>query len=78
MFDLSLQHADHIRRYFVRLVAPAGWEVSIEEDRELRHATIYQDWHHVERALAMFQREVGELMASGWFVAAASVDKAVP
>ena len=69
MFDLSLRRADHIRRYFVREVAPSGWEVRFEEDRELRRRNIYQDWHRVERALALFEREVTELTASGWHIA---------
>ena len=70
LLDLSLRRADHIRRYFVRAVAPSGWEVRFEEDRELRRRTIYQDWHRVERALALFEREVTELTASGWLVTA--------
>jgi len=69
MFDLSLRRADHIRRYFVQAVAPSGWEVRFEEDSELRRRNIYQDWHRVERALALFEREVVELMATGWRIA---------
>jgi hypothetical protein len=69
IFDLSLRRADHIRRYFVRAVVPSGWEVRFEEDSELRRRNIYQDWHRVERALALFEREVVELMATGWRIA---------
>lgn len=70
MFDLSLQRADHVRHYFIRAVAPSGWEVRFEEDRQLRRRNVYQDWHRVERALALFEREVVELRASGWLIAA--------
>jgi hypothetical protein len=70
MFDCILRHADHSRRYLIHAVAPSGWEVRLEEDRELRRSNLYQDWHRVERALALFQREVGLLRQNGWRIAA--------
>ena len=69
MFQLSLQRADHVRRYSITPVRPFGWEVKFEEDRELRRKTIYQDWHRVERAMALFELEVLQLKANGWRLA---------
>ena len=67
MFQLSLRSANHIRRYSITAVQPSGWEVRLEEDRELRRHDLYQDWHRVERARALFEREATELRESGWF-----------
>ena len=66
MFQFSLQRADHVRRYSITRVRPFGWEVKFEEDRELRRKSLYQDWHRVERAMALFELEVLQLRASGW------------
>ena len=66
MFHLSLQCADHVRRYSIMPARPFGWEVTLEEDRELRRKDLYEDWHRVERAMALFEREVLQLTASGW------------
>jgi hypothetical protein len=65
MFHLSLQSADHVRRYSIT-AAPLGWEVKLEEDREVRRNDLYLDWHRVERAMALFEREVLQLTANGW------------
>jgi hypothetical protein len=46
-----------------------GWEVRLEEDRKLSRQFLYQDWHRVERAKALFEREVSELRAQGWQIA---------
>jgi hypothetical protein len=69
MFHLSLRSADHIRRYSITADRKFGWEVKLEEDRTLRRHDLYQDWHRVERALALIEREVSELTAQGWHVA---------
>ena len=68
MFDLRLRHADHVRRYSISPVSLGGWEVRLEEDRELRRHDFYQDWHRVERALALFELEVHRLRESGWLI----------
>jgi hypothetical protein len=64
MFSISLHHAEHVRRYAVH-ASQSGWEVTREQDRQLtrRH---YEDWHRVERTVAVFKWEVSELTASGW------------
>ncbi len=66
MFSITLRNADHVRRYSIWAAKESGWEVTLEEDREVRHQCRYGDWHRVERALAAFQREVSELTAGGW------------
>ena len=70
MFSISLQRADHVRQYSIRSVHDSGWEVLVEEDRTLTHHVRYRDWHRVERALALFRREVDDLIARGWTVRA--------
>jgi hypothetical protein len=69
MYDLSLRFADHVRRYSIVSASQSGWEVKLEEDQQLRRRDVYQDWHRVELALALFEREVSELTALGWSVA---------
>jgi hypothetical protein len=69
MFDLSLSRADHVRRYSIVAVDPAGWEVRCQEDQTLCRLDYYEDWHRVERALKSFQLEVHRLSESGWHVA---------
>lgn len=70
MFDLRLRQADRVRRYSISFVALSGWEVRLEEDHKVRRRDLYQDWHRVERAIALFEREVLELKESGWRVTA--------
>lgn len=65
MYALSLRYADHVRHYSIS-AGSAGWEEKLEEDRTLRRLDHYRDWHRVERAMAMFDREVMELTARGW------------
>jgi hypothetical protein len=69
MYHLSLRSAEHVRRYSIREVDRSGWEVTFEEDRTLRRCDRYQDWHRVERALALFEREISDLTAQGWRIA---------
>lgn len=68
MFELNLRLADHVRRYSISAVAPSGWEVTLEEDASRRRTDRYEDWHRVERAMAMLQIEVDQLTARGWLV----------
>jgi hypothetical protein len=65
MYALSLRNDDHVRHYSI-CADSAGWEVKLEEDRTLRRLDHYRDWHRVERAKALFDREVMELTARGW------------
>jgi len=69
MYQLSLRSASHVRRYSIHQAGTAGWEVKLEQDRQLQRHEVYQDWHRVERALALFEFEVSELKEQGWRVA---------
>lgn len=66
MFSISLRNADHTRQYSIAPRNDSGWEVKLEEDRELARHVYYHDWHRVERTLAVFRLEVSELTARGW------------
>jgi hypothetical protein len=66
MFARSLRQADHVRVYSVSTSGASGWEVRLEEDRSVRRVEHYRDWHRVERALALIEREISELTAAGW------------
>jgi hypothetical protein len=68
MFACSLRSANHVRHYSIRVTVTSGWEIRVEQDREVTRLEHSRDWHRVERARASFQREVAELTASGWFV----------
>jgi hypothetical protein len=65
MFTVILRKADEIRRYSISTPGESGWEVIRETARETHHV-FYDDWHRVERALAMFRLEVSELTEHGW------------
>ena len=66
MVSIRIQRGEHVRQYSVRSTERAGWEVRLEEDRRLTRHVRYHDWHRVERALALFRREVAHLTAHGW------------
>lgn len=65
MFTVVLRKADAIRRYSISTPGESGWEVIRETERESRHV-FYDDWHRVERALAIFKLEVSDLTEHGW------------
>jgi hypothetical protein len=65
MFSIMLQKADQTRRYSISTLGASGWEVTLEREGETRHV-FYDDWHRVERALAMFRLEVSDLTDRGW------------
>jgi hypothetical protein len=68
MFALTLRQANHERRYSIVRTGMLGWEIRLEEDSKLQRLDHYQDWHRVERALALFNRETLQLQESGWRV----------
>jgi hypothetical protein len=69
MFDLRLRSAHHVRRYSVAPGDFSGWDVKCEEDQAVRRRDHYDDWHRVERAVALFRLEALALRAQGWQVA---------
>lgn len=68
MFAVCLRHADHVRLYSISERSGHGWEIKTEEDSSLKKHAWYRDWHRVERALALFRREIADLTAQGWQV----------
>lgn len=65
MFSIALRKADQVRRYSISTLGKDGWEVTLEREGERRRVR-YNDWHRVERALAIFRLEVSELTEHGW------------
>jgi hypothetical protein len=68
MYTVTLQLAEHVKRYSIHSRSHDGWMVTLEEDRTLIRQNCYRDWHRVERAAAKFRLEVEDLMARGWEV----------
>jgi hypothetical protein len=66
MFSKTLTHAGHTRHFSVSPPSAAGWEVVVEQDREVVRRSRYSDWHRVERAVGALEREVEELESQGW------------
>ena len=66
MFSKTLTQDGHIRRFTISAPSASGWEVRVEQDREVLRSSRYSDWHRVERARGAIEREVGELELRGW------------
>ena len=66
MFSRTVTQAGHVRRFSVSVQRASGWEVRIEQDREIIRRVHYRDWHRLERAIGAIEREVHELVAQGW------------
>ena len=65
MYAKVFRKAAHVRRLTVR-TAHEGWQVVDERDSTVIKCINYQDWHRVERALAMFAAEASLLTETGW------------
>jgi hypothetical protein len=65
MFSVVLRKAEQVRRYAITNRQSGGWQVTFELEGKTRQVH-YNDWHRVERALAMVKLEVNELIAHGW------------
>ena len=66
MFTKELQRGEHIKGFFIRNEGADGWRVREEQDGAVLKQTYVQDWHRVERAVAMFNLRIGELEDRGW------------
>lgn len=66
MFAKELYRAGHTRKFSIRVMGTAGWEVRDEQDDRVLKAVHYADWHRVERAMHMFNLQIDELESSGW------------
>jgi hypothetical protein len=70
MFSIALRHEQHTRQYAVSASQPSGWELTLQEDRERTKSVHFEDWHRVERAVAVVKLEVEDLTARGWRIEA--------
>jgi hypothetical protein len=68
MFSIALRHEGHTREYAVSATQPSGWELTLQEDLARTRRVHFEDWHRVERAVAVVRREVEDLTARGWRV----------
>ena len=69
MFSKELRFAGHVKRFLISGMGRDGWEVREEQDERVVKQIRYTDWHRVERALGMFNLEIGELEDQGWVAA---------
>jgi hypothetical protein len=65
MFSIALRHDQHTREYAVSASQPSGWELTLREDLERTRRVHFNDWHRVERAVAVVRLEVEGLTARG-------------
>ena len=72
MFSIALRHNQHTREYAVSVSQASGWELTLQEDLERTRQVHFDDWHRVERAVAVVRLEVEGLTARGWRVERAS------
>lgn len=68
VFDKTLVRAGEIRSFLI-CAGPVGWEVSEHCDAHVAWRQRHTDWHHVERTLMRFMREIAELRLQGWLEA---------
>ncbi len=68
MFSIALRHEQHTRQYAVSASQPSGWELTLQEDLERIKRVHFEDWHRVERAVAVVRLEIEELTSRGWHV----------
>jgi hypothetical protein len=67
MFTKLLTRSGQVRRFsIITDELGDGWELRVEQDSEIVRRTHYADWHRVERALRLIEREVSELEDLGW------------
>lgn len=66
MFTKELQRGDHVKGFFIQNEGTDGWSVREEQDGAVLTEKHLQDWHRVERAVAVFNLRIGELTGRGW------------
>ena len=66
MFAKELRQEGHVRRFSIKELGLEGWEVREEQDDRVLKQICYTDWHRVERALSIFNLQIGELEGRGW------------
>ena len=66
MYARLLRKAAHVRRFTIRDTGTSGWQVLDEQDSKVVKSVLYDDWHRVERAKAVFAAEALSLRDAGW------------
>ena len=66
MYTQLFRRAAETRRFIIRKTGTRGWEVLDETDSTVLKRVRYEDWHRVERAIAVFAAEATALRESGW------------
>ena len=66
MFAKVLRQAGHTRTFAVSERGKDGWEIREERDNRILKRVCYTDWHRVERAVTVFNLQIGELESHGW------------
>jgi hypothetical protein len=64
-FVKRLRNNQHTRRFSIAATS-AGWEVREEHDSKLVRRTALSDWHRVEQARRLINRESATLKDEGW------------
>ena len=77
MFSIALRHDQHTREYAVSPSQTSGWELTLQEDLEHTRRVHFEDWHRLERAVAVVRLEVRDLTERGWRVERASASGAL-
>ena len=68
MLSIALRHEQHTRKYAVSVSQPSGWELTLLEDLQRIKRVHFEDWHRVERAVAVIKLEIEDLLSRGWRV----------
>lgn len=66
MYQSSFTYDRQTRQFTIRYSERYGWEVLDAADARVVRRAVYQDWHRVERAMAMIKSEEVALERRGW------------
>lgn len=64
-FVKSLRNNQHTRRFSIATTG-TGWEVREERDSQIVRRKALSDWHRVETARRLINRETASLQDAGW------------
>ncbi len=66
MYAVSLHNATDTRRFSIMDAGASGWQVMDQAGGRVLKQALYDDWHRVERARALFKARVAVLRGLGW------------
>ena len=66
MYQSSFKYDHQTRQFTIRYSERFGWEVVDAADARVLRRAVYQDWHRVERAMAMIKYQEELLRRAGW------------